>query len=158
MSEKQNKPIIIWLLTGCILIYLMVVIGCITRLTHSGLSMVEWNMIVGSLPPMSDADWQVPFEKYQQTPEYLEVNNQFTLEEFKSIYCWEYVHRFLGRLIGLVFLIPFIYFLIRKQLNSGLLKKLVVILFLGAFQGLLGWYMVKSGLIKNMVKFYLVQI
>lgn len=146
---KEHKPIIIWLLTGCFLIYLMVVLGGITRLTHSGLSMVEWNLIVGSMPPMSDADWVLPFSKYQQSPEYLIVNNQFSLEEFKSIYWWEYSHRFLGRLIGIVFLIPFFYFLLRKRLSKPLLKKLLFLLLLGGLQGVLGWYMVKSGLVKD---------
>ena len=145
----NTKPIVIWLLTGCFLIYLMVVIGGITRLTHSGLSMVEWNPILGSLPPMSDADWQAPFEKYKQTPEYQLVNNQFTLEEFKSIYWWEYIHRFLGRVIGVVFLIPFFYFLLKKRFDKSFLKKMYVLLALGALQGVLGWYMVYSGLQKE---------
>jgi cytochrome c oxidase assembly protein subunit 15 len=127
----------------------MVVIGGITRLTHSGLSMVEWNMIVGSMPPTTDAEWQIPFEKYKQSPEYQLINNQFTLEEFKSIYLWEYVHRLLGRTIGLVFLIPFFYFFIRKKFDSLFLKKMLVLLALGAFQGVLGWFMVKSGLQKE---------
>jgi len=144
-----NKPITIWLLTGCFLIYLMVVIGGITRLTHSGLSMVEWNPILGSMPPMSDADWKIPFEKYQQTPEYHLINNQFSLEEFKSIYWWEYIHRFLGRSIGVVFLIPFFYFLAKKRFDKPLLKKMGILLALGGFQGVLGWYMVYSGLQKE---------
>ena len=108
------------------MIYLMVVIGGITRLTHSGLSMVEWNPIIGSIPPMSDADWQIPFDKYKQTPEYQIINNQFSLEEFKSIYWWEYIHRFLGRTIGVVFLIPFFYFWSKKRFDKSLLKKMFV--------------------------------
>ena len=127
----------------------MVVIGGITRLTHSGLSMVEWNPIVGSLPPMSDAAWQIPFEKYKQSPEYQLINNQFSLAEFKSIYWWEYIHRLLGRTIGVVFLIPFFYFLVKKKFDKALLKKMVVLLFLGALQGVLGWFMVYSGLQKE---------
>ena len=127
----------------------MVVIGGITRLTHSGLSMVEWNMLLGSLPPVTDADWQTPFEKYKQSPEFKELNYDFTLEDFKSIYWWEYTHRMLGRFIGVVFILPFFWFLIKKKIDTALLKKLVVILFLGGFQGVLGWYMVKSGLDKN---------
>ncbi len=149
LKNNPHKAIIIWLLSGCILIYAMVVIGGITRLTHSGLSMVEWNMIVGSLPPMSDADWQIPFEKYKQSPEYQIINNQFSLEEFKSIYWWEYIHRFLGRTIGLVFILPFFYFLIKKRFDKELLRKMIVLLALGAFQGFLGWFMVKSGLQKE---------
>ena len=127
----------------------MVVIGGITRLTHSGLSMVEWNMIIGSLPPTTEAEWQVPFNKYKQTPEYKLINNQFSLNEFKSIYWWEYSHRFLGRTIGLVFLLPFLFFWITKRFNKPLLRKMLVLLILGAFQGVLGWYMVKSGLQKD---------
>jgi len=149
LKQNTHKSIILWLLTGCFLIYLMVVIGGITRLTHSGLSMVEWNMIVGSMPPMSDVDWQIPFEKYKQSPEYQLINNQFSLDEFKSIYWWEYIHRLLGRTIGLVFIVPFFYFLIRKRFDKSLLKKMVVLLALGAFQGFLGWFMVKSGLQKE---------
>jgi cytochrome c oxidase assembly protein subunit 15 len=149
MKHNPHRSIIIWLLAGCFLIYVMVVIGGITRLTHSGLSMVEWNPIIGSLPPMSDADWQVPFEKYKQSPEYQIINNQFTLEEFKSIYWWEYVHRLLGRTIGVVFLLPFFYFLFKKKFDKPFLKKMYVLLLLGAFQGVLGWFMVKSGLQKE---------
>jgi len=149
MTIQSKKPILIWLFSGCFLIYAMVVLGGITRLTHSGLSMVEWNMIVGSMPPMSDADWQVPFEKYKLTPEFQKLNYQFSLDEFKSIYWWEYSHRLLGRTIGLVFLIPFLYFWIRKKIDKALFNRLVVVLILGGFQGVLGWYMVKSGLIKD---------
>ena len=149
MKNNPQKSIILWLLTGCFLIYLMVVIGGITRLTHSGLSMVEWNPIIGSLPPMSDAAWQIPFEKYKQSPEYQLINNQFSLAEFKSIYWWEYIHRLLGRTIGVVFLIPFFYFLVKKKFDKALLKKMVVLLFLGALQGVLGWFMVYSGLQKE---------
>jgi cytochrome c oxidase assembly protein subunit 15 len=149
MKNNPHKSIIIWLLAGCFLIYAMVVLGGITRLTHSGLSMVEWNMIVGSMPPMSNADWQVPFEKYKQSPEYLIVNNQFSLDEFKSIYWWEFIHRMLGRIIGVVFLIPFFYFLLKKKFDKPLFKKMLVLLALGALQGVLGWYMVKSGLQKD---------
>ncbi len=149
MKANSHKSIIIWLLAGCSLIYTMVVIGGITRLTHSGLSMVEWNMIVGSFPPISEVDWQIPFEKYKQSPEYQLINNQFTLEEFKSIYWWEYIHRLLGRTIGVVFLIPFFYFLLKNKFDRYLLKKMFVLLALGALQGVLGWFMVKSGLQKE---------
>jgi cytochrome c oxidase assembly protein subunit 15 len=149
MKDHILKPVVIWLFTGCFLIFAMVVIGGITRLTHSGLSMVEWNMIVGSMPPTTEAEWLIPFEKYKLSPEYKLINNQFTLEEFKSIYWWEYVHRLLGRTIGVVFIVPFFYFLIKKKFDSSLLKKMIVLLLLGAFQGVLGWFMVKSGLQKE---------
>ena len=144
-SRKTNKAIIIWLLTGCLLIFVMVAIGGLTRLTHSGLSMVEWNLF-GSNPPSSQTDWEVLFSKYKQYPEYQLVNFNFSLEEFKSIFYWEYGHRMFGRLIGLIFIIPFFWFLFQKKITKTLMPKLVLLLFMGGFQGLIGWYMVKSGL------------
>jgi cytochrome c oxidase assembly protein subunit 15 len=146
--ESKNKQVI-WLLSGCVLIFVMVIIGGITRLTHSGLSMVEWNLVMGSLPPMNAADWQEVFDKYKQFPEYEQVNFHFSLEEFKSIFWWEYWHRFLGRLIGVVFVFPFVYFLLKRTLSKVLTKKLIVLLFLGGLQGFLGWFMVESGLKSN---------
>lgn len=127
----------------------MVVVGGLTRLTHSGLSMVEWNLFMGSMPPTSDADWHDLFEKYKQYPEYKLVNFNFSLDEFKSIFYWEYGHRMLGRFIGIVFIVPFLIFWVKKKINSALMPKLLLILFLGAFQGFLGYYMVESGLVKN---------
>jgi cytochrome c oxidase assembly protein subunit 15 len=147
--NKSDKPVIIWLLTGCLLIFLMVVIGGITRLTNSGLSMVDWKLIMGMIPPLNEQEWLVIFEKYKEFPEYQQVNSHFTLADFKAIFFWEYLHRFIGRLIGLVFIVPFIYFLIRKKFSSKLLKQCIIILFMGAFQGFLGWWMVKSGLVNN---------
>lgn len=149
METKSKSPVVIWLLTGCVLIFAMVVVGGITRLTQSGLSIVEWNLFTGVVPPTSPEAWQILYEKYQTSPQYQLRQEGFTLDQFKSIFWWEYIHRLLGRFIGLVFAIPFLYFLIRKKLNSNLLKKLIVILLLGAFQGVLGWYMVKSGLVRN---------
>lgn len=148
-SNNEHKPIINWLLLGCLLIFLMVLIGGLTRLTNSGLSMVEWNMFMGSLPPMNQADWQETFDQYKQYPEYRLVNFDFSLDEFKKIFLWEYTHRFLGRLIGLVFIIPFLWFLFRRKLWPSLTYKLLIILFLGGLQGFFGWYMVRSGLIKE---------
>lgn len=149
MSNNPNKPVIRWLLTGCFLIFLMVVIGGITRLTESGLSMVDWNLFMGSIPPLNEQEWLETFNQYKEYPEYQKVNFYFTLEEFKSIFFWEYLHRLIGRIIGLVFIIPFIYFLIKKKLNKKLVKECVFILLMGAFQGFLGWWMVKSGLVDN---------
>lgn len=146
--KNSNRPIINWLLTGCFLIFIMVAIGGLTRLTHSGLSMVEWTLF-GSTPPNTEADWQILFDKYKAYPEYQQVNFNFSLDEFKTIFYWEYGHRMFGRLIGLVFIIPFIWFLIRRKISKSLLPKLILLLAMGSFQGLLGWYMVKSGLIKN---------
>jgi cytochrome c oxidase assembly protein subunit 15 len=147
-SRKKNKAIILWLLTGCSLIFIMVAIGGITRLTHSGLSMVEWNLF-GSTPPSSQQEWEVLFDKYKQYPEYQMINFNFSLDEFKSIFFWEYAHRMFGRTIGLVFILPFLWFVIRKKVSKTLLPRLVILLCLGGFQGLLGWYMVKSGLKAN---------
>ncbi|WP_420319916.1 COX15/CtaA family protein [Flagellimonas sp.] len=144
---KTNKYIMYWLLTGCVLIFIMVVVGGITRLTHSGLSISDYKLITGTLPPMNQQEWQEAFELYKQYPEYQKLNYHFELEDFKSIYFWEWLHRVIGRLIGVVFIIPFLFFLIRKKLDGPTIKKCLVLLFLGGFQGFLGWYMVKSGLV-----------
>ncbi|MBE9488967.1 MAG: COX15/CtaA family protein [Bacteroidetes bacterium] len=147
--NKDNNKVIIWLLTGCFLIFIMVVIGGITRLTHSGLSISNYKLISGSIPPLNETEWQTAFDLYKQYPEYQKLNTHFTLQDFKDIYFWEWLHRFIGRLIGLVFFMPFLYFLIRKQLTKPTIKKSIILLSLGAFQGFLGWYMVKSGLVDN---------
>ena len=145
--KKDNKAVIYWLLTGCILIFIMVVVGGITRLTHSGLSISNYKLISGTIPPMNDVEWNEAFELYKQYPEYQKLNNHFNIEEFKDIYFWEWIHRVIGRFIGLVFIIPFIYFLIRKCLSKSTIKKATILLIMGGFQGFLGWYMVKSGLV-----------
>ena len=131
------------------LVAAMVVIGGITRLTNSGLSMVEWKLIMGSVPPLSAEEWQATFEKYQQFPEYQKINSNFTLNDFKAIYWWEYSHRLLGRIIGIVFIIPFIIFWIKGYFTKRWLWRLSLLFILGGFQGFLGWFMVKSGLIDN---------
>jgi cytochrome c oxidase assembly protein subunit 15 len=147
--KKDNKKIIYWLLAGCFLIFIMVVVGGITRLTHSGLSISNYKLISGTLPPMNDVEWTEAFELYKQYPEYQKLNNHFNLQDFKDIYFWEWLHRFIGRMIGLVFFIPFIYFLITKQLTKPTIKKTIILLCMGGFQGFMGWYMVKSGLVNN---------
>lgn len=139
----------VWLVTGCIMVLAMVVIGGITRLTHSGLSMTDWNLVMGAVPPSTDEAWIREFEKYQTSPEFKEVNFHFTVEEFKSIFWWEYIHRLLGRLVGVVFLIPFIIFWIRGYFSKPMIRKLLVVFLLGGLQGFLGWFMVKSGLVKD---------
>ena len=145
---KDNKKIQIWLATGAILIFIMVVIGGITRLTHSGLSISNYKLISGTLPPMGEKQWNDAFELYKQYPEYQKLREaHFSLQDFKDIYFWEWIHRFIGRMIGLVFIFPFLYFLIKKQLTKPTIKKAVILLIMGGFQGALGWYMVKSGLI-----------
>ena len=135
-----------WLFVCCALIFLMVVIGGITRLTLSGLSITEWRPVVGVLPPLSAADWAAEFAKYQQIPEYRLVHYGMTLDEFRNIYWWEYAHRLLGRLIGVAFAGPFAWFLVRGRLPRRLVPRLGGILLLGFAQGGLGWYMVESGL------------
>src|SRR5689334_1537336 len=143
----MQKPIAIWLLACCALVFAMVVVGGITRLTHSGLSIVEWQPIVGTLPPMNDAQWAETFAKYQRTPEFRLRNHDMTLAGFKGIFWWEYAHRLLGRLIGMAFLLPFLWFLARGALRGPLAWKLAGIFLLGGVQGAVGWYMVKSGLV-----------
>ena len=146
MKTIQKRIIRNWLYSGLLLIALMVIIGGITRLTHSGLSMVEWKLIGGTIPPLNNLQWQETFEKYQQFPEYQKINKNMQLAEFKVIFFWEYLHRLLGRLIGLVFIIPFVLFWIKKWLNPKQKKQLLILFGLGALQGFWGWFMVKSGL------------
>ncbi|MGV1011687.1 MAG: COX15/CtaA family protein [Flavobacterium sp.] len=148
---KQNKSVIIWLLSGCLLVFVMVVVGGITRLTNSGLSMTDWHLVTDTFPPLTEVAWQQAFDAYKQFPEYKLVNihNNFQLADYKFIYFWEWFHRFIGRILGFVFLIPFVYFLIKKKLDTETLKKCSILLGMGAFQGFLGWFMVKSGLVNN---------
>ena len=127
----------------------MVVVGGITRLTHSGLSIVEWQPIVGAIPPLNDAQWEAAFEKYRQTPEFRLRNHDMTVAGFKGIFWWEYIHRLLGRVIGLAFLVPFVYFLARRRIDAPLAWKLAGVFVLGGLQGAMGWYMVKSGLVDD---------
>jgi len=145
----MQKPIAIWLLACCALVFAMVVVGGVTRLTDSGLSIVEWQPIVGTMPPLGQEDWDELFEKYHQTPQYKKVNAGMSLDEFKGIFWWEYFHRLLGRVIGLAFFIPFLYFVIKKAIDRPLGLKLTGIFLLGGLQGAMGWYMVKSGLVDN---------
>jgi heme a synthase len=147
----NSKSIIIWLLSGCVLLFIMVTVGGITRITNSGLSMTDWHLITDTFPPMSEEKWNMAFEEYKKFPEYQKINihNDFQLSDYKFIYFWEWFHRFIGRIIGLVFIIPFVYFLVKKRLDAATIKKCFILLGMGAFQGFLGWFMVKSGLIDN---------
>jgi cytochrome c oxidase assembly protein subunit 15 len=144
-----ERRVAAWLVVCCALVFAMVVLGGVTRLTRSGLSIVEWQPIVGTLPPLTSADWQELFLKYQQTPEYRKVNPGMSLEGFKGIFWLEYFHRLLGRLIGVAFFAPLLYFLCRRALTRPLAVKLGGIFLLGALQGALGWYMVASGLVDD---------
>ena len=146
-SVNSRRAIAIWLLVVCALVFIMVVLGGVTRLTHSGLSIVEWKPLVGTIPPLTHADWLELFEKYKLTPEYQKVNIGMDLAGFQGIFWLEYFHRLLGRLIGLAFALPFVYFLVRRQIERTLAPKLWLLFALGAAQGLLGWLMVASGLV-----------
>lgn len=138
-----------WLIALCVLIFAMVLLGGYTRLTESGLSMTEWRPITGLLPPLSDQAWQAEFARYQHYPEFQKLNSWMDLGAFKGIYYVEYAHRMLGRLIGVVFVVPFVYFVGRRRIPRGLTPKLTIMFLLGALQGLMGWYMVKSGLVER---------
>jgi len=145
---EENKDIYIsyWLLLITILVGLMIAVGGLTRLTDSGLSITRWDFISGILPPLSLNDWEKSFALYKQIPEYKLLNSSMTIDQFKTIYWWEYIHRLLGRFIGLFYLIPLFYFTFKKVIKKNSLISLYIILFLIFFQGFIGWYMVKSGL------------
>ena len=148
-GARARVQVAAWLLACCALVFAMVVVGGVTRLTHSGLSIVEWQPILGTLPPINEAQWLETFGKYQLTPEYRKVNQGMSLDAFKSIFWWEYFHRLLGRMIGVVFLLPLVWFWWLRQIDRPLALKLGGIFVLGALQGAMGWYMVKSGLVDN---------
>ena len=144
--NTSSRAVAIWLFVCALMIFVMVVIGGMTRLTHSGLSMVEWKPVTGFLPPISERIWQETFEKYQQYSEFKIKNPDMDLAGFKSIYWLEFIHRIWGRVIGIVFFVPFVFFLLKKKLDRKLIPKLITMFILGGLQGLLGWFMVKSGL------------
>ena len=144
-----SKYIPYWLLISAFMVFLMIIIGGVTRLTGSGLSMVEWRPLFGFLPPLSDLEWNRVFELYKLSPEYIFKNNGIEISEFKKIFFWEYFHRLWGRLIGIVFIIPFFIFLFLKQIPKLILNKIFIILLLGSIQGVIGWWMVKSGLVND---------
>jgi cytochrome c oxidase assembly protein subunit 15 len=148
-QARYDRQVAQWLLFCAAVIFGMIILGGVTRLTHSGLSMVEWKPLVGAIPPLTDQDWQTTFDKYKQFPEYQKLNHGMSLDGFKSIFMYEYLHRLLGRLIGVLFAIPLLYFALRRRLRPGLAPGLVILLVMGGLQGLLGWYMVKSGLVNN---------
>jgi cytochrome c oxidase assembly protein subunit 15 len=145
-QARSSRPVAIWLFSVAALVFLMVLIGGVTRLTDSGLSITEWKPVSGALPPLNARDWAEEFARYRQIPEYDQVNRGMTLESFKQIFWWEWIHRQLGRLIGLAFAAPFIVFLVRREIPRRLLAPCVALLALGALQGAVGWWMVSSGL------------
>ena len=148
-NRQYDRQVASWLLFCAAVLLGMILLGGVTRLTNSGLSIVEWKPLLGAIPPLSDQAWQETFDKYRQFPEYQKVNRGMSLDGFKSIFMYEYLHRLLGRLIGVLFLLPLLYFAWRGRIRQGLMPKLVVLFFLGGCQGLLGWFMVKSGLVDN---------
>lgn len=146
LRSDRSTPVAIWLFVVAALVLGMIVVGGATRLTDSGLSITEWRPVTGTIPPLSAADWQAEFDKYRQIPQYQLVNRGMSLEEFQFIYWWEWGHRFLGRLVGLVYALPFAYFLIRREIPKRLVLRCFGLFALGGLQGAIGWWMVSSGL------------
>lgn len=147
LKEYSGRALSNWLFVTAGFVFAMVVIGAITRLTESGLSMVEWRPLIGALPPLSEQEWTRVFEMYQQSPEYQKKNFWMGIDDFKNIFFWEWFHRLWGRLIGVVYALPYLYFLIRGSIPPRYKMPLLVLLVLGGLQGLMGWYMVMSGLV-----------
>jgi cytochrome c oxidase assembly protein subunit 15 len=146
LPKNSDKTVATWLLIGVGMIIVQILLGGVTRLTGSGLSITEWNVVTGTLPPVSEQKWIEEFDKYKQTPQYLILNSDFTLDDFKFIFFWEWFHRFWARLIGVVFAVPFIIFLFQKRFKEEMIRPLVILFLLGALQGAVGWIMVASGL------------
>ncbi len=144
--ESKQAPVFYWLIIGIIMIIIQILLGGITRLTGSGLSITEWKPILGMLPPMNEKEWQNAFDMYKQIGQYKQLNTYFTLSDFKFIFFWEWAHRFWGRLIGIVFAVPFVVFLIQKRFNKQQVLPLVILFLLGGLQAAIGWIMVKSGI------------
>jgi cytochrome c oxidase assembly protein subunit 15 len=143
---KNNRQVVIWLYIGLVMIMIQVIIGGITRLTGSGLSITEWQPIIGAFPPMNDQAWLEAFNKYKEIAQFKHLNSHFSLDDFKFIFFWEWLHRDWARLMGLVFIFPFIYFLIKKKIQKNMVTPMIVLFLLGGLQGVIGWIMVQSGL------------
>jgi cytochrome c oxidase assembly protein subunit 15 len=144
--EKSSRPVAIWIATGVLMLLVQVILGGVTRLTGSGLSITEWNVFTGTIPPLTQHSWVEAFDKYKQTPQYQLLNVDFTLRDFKFIFFWEWFHRLWARLIGVVFVVGFVYLLKKKYLRREIVKPLLILFLLGALQGAVGWIMVASGL------------
>lgn len=151
-QEKNNRQVANWLLLGVAMIIVQVLLGGITRLTESGLSITEWKPITGMLPPLSDGAWQAEFDKYKNTDQFRYVHQSFSISDFKFIFFWEWFHRVWARLMGVVFLVGFVYFLIKRKFSNEMILPMVVLFLLGGLQGFIGWIMVKSGLVPE--KYY----
>ncbi len=148
--KRSDRLVAYWLLTGVAMIMIQVLIGGITRLTESGLSITEWKPVTGMLPPIGEAAWQAEFDKYKQTDQFKYIHADFSLSDFKFIFFWEWFHRVWARLLGIVFLVGFVYFLATKRFRKEMVLPLLILFFLGAIQGAIGWIMVKSGLVPKM--------
>ena len=148
-AESSHRAVAYWLFACCAMVFATLVIGGVTRLTHAGLSIVEWQPLIGALPPLTAEHWQELFAKYQQTPEFILRNHDMTLAGFQFIFWWEWAHRLSGRLIGVVFFVPYVWFLLRGQLRGQLAWKVLGFFLLGGLQGAMGWYMVQSGLVDD---------
>lgn len=146
-SQTSPRAIANWLLIGVAMIIVQIILGGITRLTESGLSITEWKPITGALPPLSDAAWQAEFSKYQHTDQFRYIHSDFSLKDFKFIFFWEWFHRLWARLLGLVFLVGFVYLLLRRKFQRDMIAPMIILFLLGAMQGIIGWLMVKSGLV-----------
>ncbi len=143
---RSSRPVAMWLMIGVFMIIVQIILGGITRLTGSGLSITEWDVITGALPPLNEQQWIAEFNKYKQTPQYRLLNSDFTLSNFKFIFFWEWFHRLWGRLIGVVFFIPFVIFLVQRRFRTNMIQPLIILFLLGGLQGAVGWIMVASGL------------
>lgn len=146
IANKSNKNIAVWLYLGVFMLMIQILLGGITRLTESGLSITEWNPITGTLPPLNNVQWQVEFDKYKETDQFRYIHADFSLSDFKFIFFWEWLHRTWARLMGIVFLLGFFYFLFKKQLKTDMIIPFIILFILGMIQGAIGWIMVKSGL------------
>lgn len=146
-EKRNNRQVAIWLLTGVAMIIIQVLLGGITRLTESGLSITEWKPVTGTLPPLNNAAWQAEFDRYKVTDQFKYVHQNFSLRDFKFIFFWEWFHRLWARLLAVVFIIGFMYFLVKKKFNKQMIVPMIVLFLLGALQGAIGWLMVKSGLV-----------
>jgi heme a synthase len=145
-AVNRSRPVAIWLLVGVVMIIVQIILGGITRLTDSGLSITEWKPILGTIPPLNEKQWMDAFNHYKEIAQFKHLHSYFTLQDFKSIFFWEWMHRLWGRLIGIVFLIPFILFIIQKRFTKDMIRPMVILFLLGGLQGLIGWVMVMSGL------------
>lgn len=152
MENRQNRDyrlIYLWLFAGVVMVFFQILLGGITRLTGSGLSITKWDIVTGALPPLNAVEWEEVFGLYQSTPQYRQINEGMSLSHFKFIFFWEYIHRLWARIMGFVFAIPFVYFLIRRSLSTLLLKRLIIVILLASLAAIFGWVMVASGLIER---------